>query len=87
MLNSKPMIKAEVLDEEKWIRTKDRLPDYDVPVLVFNGWVHAAMLSYEEGWLWCAYQGYGSLCDNTCYECDDDYQYDYWMPLPEPPKE
>ncbi len=74
-----------------WVSIKDRLPEYDVPVLVvskdYPKDVTCATLVYEDGWLWAQYAGYGCLSDNKCYEIDDDYQYTHWMPLPTPPKE
>ena len=75
----------------EWISVKDRLPEYDVPVLVISktypNEVTTAVLRYEDGWHWEQYAGYGFLSDKDCYEFDDDYQYTHWMPLPTPPKE
>ena len=64
----------------KWIPVKERLPDYDEDVLVYaNGLLR----------VWDRIK---TLDDVDCWE--DEYGYwvdfndvDYWMPLPEPPKE
>jgi hypothetical protein len=73
-----------------WISVEDRLPEFDVPVLVTpKAWpdaVWSAMLFDEDdGYLWAQYT-FGPLNDKGSYECDDDYQYTLWMPLPEPPE-
>lgn len=61
-------------------------PEYDIPVMAIpQGYpdrIDAAMLIYEDGWLWASYEGFGSLTDPTCYEVDDDYQYTHWKYFP-----
>lgn len=69
----------------KWIPVGERLPGIDQNVLMYfqeaNTFV-CGFLTKENGRdpLWC------SFTDAAWYtECDD--RPDYWMPLPEPPKE
>lgn len=58
-----------------WISVKDRLPDEDVDVLVSNGLgIEVAAYTTNPTRRW-----YG-MFGNTVYA-------QYWMPLPEPPKE
>ena len=76
---------------EKWNETSDGFPTHDKPVLVSNGGIITTALAvwsnYEEdcGWVWEGFNNFGSLEDITSYSMDDDYQYDYWMDLPELP--
>jgi len=79
-----------------WIATKDRLPRFDIPVLAclesgYDGslYILPMIRSYveNEGWYWCVHSGSGlDLADKNNYECEDDYDVRYWMPLPKPPK-
>lgn len=75
----------------KWISVNERVPEMEVPVLVISEpWpsqISAAMrFDGGEGWLWAVSQGYHrTLNDKDSYECDDDYKFSYWMPLPVTP--
>ena len=78
----------------KWNKTSDGYPTSEKPVLVCNGkFIYAALATYvyadeSEGWLWEVMDGFhGALNDAGTYECDDDYQFDYWMDMPEPPEQ
>ena len=58
-----------------WISVKDRLPEEDVDVLVSNGLgIEVAAYTTNPRKRWYGMSG------NTVYA-------QYWMPLPEPPKE
>ena len=72
----------------EWISVTERLPGYDVPVLVtYLGYVDKKPYSdavakwsletsrYSEGWVW------------TLDEGEVEVKITHWMPLPEPPKE
>ena len=75
-----------------WNKTAEGFPTTEMPVLVSDGtriytalavWVEA---DESEGWLWevmdfCQ----GPINDIGSYCCDDDYQFEYWMPMPELP--
>lgn len=56
----------------EWISVKDRLPDEEVNVLIFNGYIKKTCLLNGE-WL---------LNSKLQQE-----KTTHWMPLPEPPKE
>jgi hypothetical protein len=89
----------------RWISVADRIPKYEEPVwglvransacfrlaIVMRG-------DGEEGWIWhvCTdwnYTGmisWPELGQAADFECDDDYQVKYWLPLsalPKPPKD
>lgn len=56
-----------------WISVKDRLPENENPVLVFDG--DYFEVAYWDGDMWA---------DESC----DKFPYPtHWMPLPEPPQE
>lgn len=64
-----------VLDVPGWISVKDRLPEEDVDVLVSNGLgIEVAAYTTNPARRWYGMSG------DTAYA-------QYWMPLPEPPKE
>ena len=81
----------------KWINVKDRLPDFDVPVLCNVAYLNFNKEYYYlsvfkrhndiEGWLWYQWSGYGDLREKSNYDDCDDYDITHWMPLPEPPKD
>ena len=72
----------------EWIKCSDRLPDFGVPVMVAktgNPYIWTAMRDQDcEFWCWCANM-HGPINDTDCFEADDDYDYDFWTPLPDPP--
>lgn len=60
----------------KWISVKDRLPDLDVEVLIFNGEIYKGFRTDMYGpWIW------------THYDYMPTHDVTHWIPLPEPPKE
>ena len=72
----------------EWISVKDRLPEYDIPVLVtyiglgdkkpYSDAVAMWSLElngYNGGWVW------------TLDESEVEVKITHWMPLPKPPKE
>ena len=77
---------------KEWISCKDRLPEYDVPVMAAFGSggdfsLEPMMVSFtDDGYYWCEYEGYGDISDKNNYVAEDDYDVDYWQPLPKPPK-
>lgn len=73
----------------KWNKTSDGYPTDEKPVLVSDGKsIYAALAVWTEcddmaGWLWEVLGPFHSaLNDTESYVCDDDYQFDYWRPLP-----
>lgn len=63
-----------------WISVKDRLPEHDGEVLAYcGGNIFIANCPEDEWVVYCLEEGGYS---ETCH-----VQVDYWMPLPEPPKE
>lgn len=77
----------------KWNKTSDGYPTTEVPVLVSDGkYIFAALAVWidldedSSGWLWEVTDFYHSaLNDIGSYEMDDDYQFEYWMTMPDPP--
>ena len=77
----------------EWISVKDRLPEFDTPVMIILGgsfhskniWLMLRDNDYD-GWLWSEHIS-GCINDKDNYEASDDYAVTHWMPLPEPPKE
>ena len=76
-----------------WNKTEDGYPTSEVPVLVSNGnFIYGALATWVEadetcGWLWEVIDyGSGALNDTDSYTCDDDYQFKYWMEMPELPE-
>jgi len=66
-----------------WINTKDKLPDYEQPVLVVFGKdvVIAQMISTtKDGNNW------ESLLSNYIFDKSSSNHVQCWMPLPKPPK-
>ena len=60
-------------------------------------YIYAALYHYDEycenaeggqgGFYWIPYNNSGHLDDAGSYDdWDDDYNYEYWMPLPQPPE-
>ncbi|MHC1600408.1 MAG: DUF551 domain-containing protein [Candidatus Methanospirareceae archaeon] len=75
----------------KWISIKDRLPEYNVPVLTWNKdypvEIHAMLLfQHDDGWQWAAQEFTWGLTDPECYAVDDDYTCTHWTPIPDPPE-
>ena len=60
----------------KWISVKDRLPDNDVPVMIYNYDVNIGVY----------YKNKFHAFDENGYPFEINYV-THWMPLPEPPKE
>jgi len=78
-------------DVPGWVSVAKKMPPYDIPVFVISenypDQLGAAVLRWEsEGWYWEEYNGIGmDFRDPANYECDDDYNFTHWQPLPEPP--
>lgn len=71
----------------RWISVKDRLPEYNVPVLTcdidYPDHINPLMLfDSGEGWLWAGLAHSWNISDPEAYECDDEYSCTHWMPLP-----
>ena len=79
-----------------WISVKERIPEFEeavwglLPIENGAGWCLAIVMrgDGEDGWLWhiCTeFTGVNMvqwpLSDDADFECDDDYQVRYWMPL------
>jgi len=78
------MISKGMPDYSGWINVKDRLPDPDEHVLVFNndeGVFRAYRDSHNEYPSWQCYP-IGSYAGDGCV-----FGITHWMPLPQPPKE
>jgi len=73
--------------EADWIRVSDRLPEFDVPVLLTDGkHIHMGQRQrdnyYTAGWKWSSY-----WCDGYDLEwAFDDRTATHWAPLPSLPK-
>ena len=74
-----------------WISCANKLPEIDQPVWLMQDryiWIGAQV---DDGVWSNAYHRMWYNNDLECWECDadldDDYQPDYWMPLPLPPQE
>ena len=82
----------------EWIDVKDRLPDFDVTVLVcfpssYDGkpvYAWGARVDDLQGWAWGVGGRFGVRADKDAVyneiEVSDEYPVAYWMPLPPPPK-
>ncbi len=73
----------------EWISVEDRLPDLETPVLVTTiGAIYTAMVTHvDEGWYWAVQDSHSPMLnDPDSYVVDDEYQFTYWQPLPEPLK-
>lgn len=77
-----------------WVSIKDRRPDLDVPVWLYEPgrglWI-GGRSDGGDGWLWCdcdgsQYQRDGKWCARD-FNMDDDYQPTMWKPLPSAPVE
>ena len=76
-----------------WIPCDERLPDFDVPVWLFDpefGPFIGGRCDDGDGWLWA--NSLGTIWWNkrkaawdADLEMDDDYHPTHWMPLPNPP--
>jgi hypothetical protein len=74
----------------EWNKTSDvGFPTTEVPVLVSNGtYIYAALATYQvadesEGWIWEVMDfSTGPINDVGSYICDDEYDFEYWMPMP-----
>ena len=65
----------------KWISVKERLPKVGERVLLFSGVLQNELYEFDE----CEgkHYWYREELDSAIFIKDNDY----WMPLPEPPKE
>lgn len=81
----------------KWISVKDRLPEFEKPVLVFLNYDLAKsgiecmarcpdpLGDFE--YLWGYQSNGGPLNNPDTFDDADDFDVTHWMPLPEPPNE
>jgi hypothetical protein len=76
-----------------WISVKERLPEYEVDVLLFDDWKSNDGKIYKDvrvGYLREVITRKGSDgIYNTCEWGGTEYAFNitHWMPLPEPPKQ
>lgn len=64
----------------RWISTKQILPEKNVPVLIARVYEKGKPLKVEQAWLTSAgwWKVFGTNCKKGVL---------YWMPMPEPPEE
>ena len=78
-----------------WVPTADlsRLPDFDVPVWLYEdgrAWIGCRVYD-SDGWLWAKcyllpYLDEAGAWKLADAEADDDYSPTLWQPMPEPPR-
>ena len=72
----------------EWVKTSERLPEANVPVLVlfYNGDIRVGLIEWEYPSFEETYEAFRYWDD--AYNEGADWQYNditHWMPLPEPP--
>ena len=95
LLSAKDAEIERLREAQKWTATKDQWPPEETPVLVISEpWpeqISTALIVWEDagehgaGYLWYVHDGLGGINDSSNYECDDEYQFSHWMPIPKPP--
>ena len=82
-----PMIEAK---ETKWISIKDKRPEYDQDVLVYDSdseYQPIRIATYDECCHWCEEPNHFSYYEQDWEGWHDLGKTQYWMPLPKLPKE
>lgn len=73
----------------EWISVRDRLPEFGVPVLIYNSRLNLFEVSSRNDMPSHSFEkADGDLYKRIThpYECWDNNEATHWMPLPEPPK-